>query len=47
MNLIAKLFILSTSVSISSILSCKLYDNLADNAEQATDILDNNKSFIL
>ncbi|WP_236842548.1 hypothetical protein [Borreliella garinii] len=30
MNLIAKLFILSTLVSIPNILSCKLYDNLAD-----------------
>ncbi|ACN24469.1 hypothetical protein [Borreliella burgdorferi] len=45
MNLIAKLFILSTLVSIPNILSCNLYDNLADNAEQVTDILDNNKSF--
>ncbi|WLN25925.1 hypothetical protein KJD10_05915 (plasmid) [Borreliella valaisiana] len=44
MNLIAKLFILSTLVSIPNILSCKLYDNLADNTEQVADILDNNKS---
>ncbi|WP_232535968.1 immunogenic protein P37 [Borrelia sp. A-FGy1] len=42
MNLIARLFIL-TSLLIYNVISCKLYNDIEDNAEQIKDMLDDNR----